>query len=447
MSEKARSTRRLHRHEAKAARRRRRKAQAVTAAAIAGAAFAATGGSAGAWDTGGGGTGTAPADGLIAFDSIRDTNTRDIWTIDPDATAPPATATPQTQYPLSDRNAQFSPNGLRLAFVSQRPESQDVQPQVYVQDVGSPASAQKVTQTVDNNGGPLNVLQPSTFRGGLAWSPDGTKIAFSKSNTRVESDIYVVDVASGTETQITAAPGVDANPTWSPNGNYISFESNRAGSDGYDIWRVDATGGPEANPVDLAPYAGDQVEPDYSPGGYLLLYASNQDAQAQQDIYVKPASTNTTSWQLTTTAEDEEVPRWSPTGTRFTYASQRGGDASYDIFVQNLLPDTNANANVRNVTQAPAVPDRRPDWQFVPGSSGGGGCRSQNEQAKESGLTTQALATGTSPLDGIMNNQQPSSQYGSSYNASSDASGGVSSDCVGTASSDGTGSGNGGASD
>lgn len=439
------------RHEAKARRRRNRKARAAAAtAALASAAIAVTGGTAVA--DGGGDGGTTPDDGLIAFDTIREVlQTRDIWTIDPDANTPPTTAESESDNPAPDRNAQWSPDGSQIAYVSTRGAQR---PQVWLQDAGVPTSAVQVTlTTAHNNGGPVTLGQQDDFRGSLAWSPDGTEIAFVKTIspglTSTDGDIWVVDVLTGDERQLTDHVAIDANPTWSPDGNYVAFESNRDGDN--DIYRVEAAAGnpPEEGLTNLTPgFAGDQVEPDYSRGGYLILYGSQEDGQPQQDIYVKIASPSTYSWQLTTTtAQDDEVPRWSPRNTRFTYASQRDGDSRYDIFTQNLIPDTSTNANVRNNTAAPNVVDRRPDWQFVAGS-GNTPCRLENEEDKEQSLADEAAATGTSPLDELLGNQQPSnSSYGEYNEGSSDNDGGVSTDCGSDSGSSDGGTGGGSHSD
>ena len=422
MSKQARFAKQHRRQETKARRRRNRKARATAATmALATAAMAVTGGTAAAT-----GDGSSPDDGLIAFDSNREVlSTIDVFTIDPDANTPPTTAESESDNPAADRNAQWSPDGSQIAYVSRRLVNGDLQPQVYVQPVGDPGSAIPVTLTsAENNGGPAQGVK---FRGGLAWSPDGTEIAFVKSSTQATGgNIWVVDVATGAERQITSHPATDANPTWSPGGGSIAFESNRDGD--YDIYRVNASGtGAEEGLTNLTPgFAGDQWEPDYSRGGYLILYASQEDGQVPHDVYVKIASSNTSSWQLTTSTTDEEVPRWSPVNTRFTYASQRDGDTSYDIFTQNLVPDTSSNANVRNITQATNIQDRRPDWQFVEGS-GNTPCRVENEENKEQSLADEAVAASGSPLEALTGNQQP--QSGSYNDGSSDNAGGVSTDC------------------
>src|SRR3989440_4654975 len=66
--------------------------------------------------------------------------------------------------------------------------------------------------------------------GSFAWSPDGTRIAFSaqKDSDLISSfseDIYVLKIADKSVKKIVDAPGPDSNPKWSPDGKKIVFET------------------------------------------------------------------------------------------------------------------------------------------------------------------------------------------------------------------------------
>ena len=74
----------------------------------------------------------------------------------------------------------------------------------------------------------------------LAWSPDGKTIAYTcrkkaglEYAVSTNSDIYLYDLATGTHTNLTEGNmGYDTNPSYSPNGKYIAWQSMER--DGYE---------------------------------------------------------------------------------------------------------------------------------------------------------------------------------------------------------------------
>ena len=76
-----------------------------------------------------------------------------------------------------------------------------------------------------------------------AWSPDGTKIAFSSNLRNLgQEDIYVMDADGANIVRVTNHPKSDRLPAWSPDGRWIAFMSIR-GQIGWDIYIVDVNGG------------------------------------------------------------------------------------------------------------------------------------------------------------------------------------------------------------
>jgi TolB protein len=83
------------------------------------------------------------------------------------------------------------------------------------------------------------------------WSPDGRYIVFrddrdgncGQGATGCNYDIYVKDLETGTETNITNDPALDIEPAWSPDGEWIIFASNRDDPN-FDLYVVhpDGTG-------------------------------------------------------------------------------------------------------------------------------------------------------------------------------------------------------------
>ncbi len=100
---------------------------------------------------------------------------------------------------------------------------------------------------------PKRLTAGTTFTvGELAWSPDGTRIAFTAQRdpdliSMGTADIYLVGASDGKVKKIVDTPGPDRNPHWSPDGKQIAFETT-AGSKYFfytnaKIAVVDADGG------------------------------------------------------------------------------------------------------------------------------------------------------------------------------------------------------------
>jgi len=67
------------------------------------------------------------------------------------------------------------------------------------------------------------------------WSPDGRKIAFN-SVLRGQTSILVIQADGGTPRPLTDQASENLNPSWSHDGNWIYFTSNRSGD--WQIWKM-----------------------------------------------------------------------------------------------------------------------------------------------------------------------------------------------------------------
>jgi Tol biopolymer transport system component len=73
------------------------------------------------------------------------------------------------------------------------------------------------------------------------WSPDGQKIAFV-SNRDGNWEIYVIDVKNHGLTRLTNTPADERDPTWSPNSQQIAFSSNQRDSWNIYVMNSDSSG-------------------------------------------------------------------------------------------------------------------------------------------------------------------------------------------------------------
>jgi Tol biopolymer transport system component/serine/threonine protein kinase len=301
--------------------------------------------------------------------------------------------------PGDDIEPSFSPDGERIAFRSSRDSGgvflmgatgESVR---RLTDFGySPSWSPDGKKLVIATEGVIDIMARSTtsqlwiidvetggkkllFKGDAVhpqWSPNGNRIAFwGLSGEGGQRDISSISATGGEPTKMTTNPAVDWNPTWSPDGKFVYFASDRGGS--MNVWRLpvdEKSGQPagEAKPVtspslwsgflsiskdgknftytslerrsnieklafdpereiitgpSLPITAGSKVYdfPNVSPDGQWVTFRS---IGKQEDIYV--CRTDGKEFRkLTDDSFRDRGPSWTPDGKRIVFYSDRGG--------------------------------------------------------------------------------------------------------------------------
>lgn len=107
----------------------------------------------------------------------------------------------------------FSPDGQKIAFVSDK----DGSARIYVLDIPSPGTFLKdikitlITKQNQDNTAPC-------------WSPDGAKIAYCARANGIRQ-IWVFDLTSKKEMQLTKGPKNKENPTWGPDSLHLIYNT------------------------------------------------------------------------------------------------------------------------------------------------------------------------------------------------------------------------------
>jgi len=184
-----------------------------------------------------------------------------------------------------------------------------------------------------------------------AWSPDGSRIAFSFGISYLDSAIYVMDANGSNRTQLTFNEGYDDYPAWSPDGRRIAFASNRDGD--FEIFVMDADGG---NLSQLTDNTYNDYSPDWSPDGRRIAFYSCRDGEFYQ-IYVMDFD-GSNQVQLTDDETDDYYPDWSPDGRRIAFLS---GFFSFGIFVM----DADGSNHRQLTTRVTSKPDWSPDGRRI----------------------------------------------------------------------------------
>jgi Tol biopolymer transport system component len=148
---------------------------------------------------------------------------------------------------LEDVTPQFSPDGSRISFASNRTGHWEI-----------------YTCAADGSG----LRQLTSIRGphigSARWSPNGNLLAFNF-NSLPYRYIWTIHSDGSARRQLMSGDFVDARAAWSNDGRWIFFRSNRSGME--QIWRVAAEGG---DPAQITRNGG--FEPLAAPDGLHIYY-------------------------------------------------------------------------------------------------------------------------------------------------------------------------------
>ena len=159
---------------------------------------------------------------------------------------------------------------------------------------------------------------------GAALSPDGSRIALAI-REQGDTDIWIATPSRQTVTQLTAEQANETRPVWSPDGQAIVFQSDRAGT---GIYRRDAQGAgqPERLTEQGVPLEGSH---SLTPDGRAILFGLRTSIAS-----VTPPSTDVHTLVSGTAAMTD--PRVSPDGRYLAYQSGESGRS--EIWVSEYPP-------------------------------------------------------------------------------------------------------------
>ena len=224
---------------------------------------------------------------------------------------------------------------------------------------------------------------------GAAFPGNNGKIVF-QSIRDASGEIYAVNSGGGEATRITFPFGGNVEPSYSPDGSRIAFSKSG------DIHVMSTTG---MNPDGtgsrrLTSMNGTELEPTWSADGTRIAFVSNTDDGAGQTT--DPLTTDPEIWvinadgsgrrPITENRSEEHHPAWSPKGDKIAFVDERGdspdNDTDSNVYVMNTngSSQTNITPNVSNPESPYQGYDEDPAWSpdgetiaYVHGRTGTGG--------------------------------------------------------------------------
>ena len=221
-----------------------------------------------------------------------------------------------------DEKPIWSPDGTKVAFVSDFTKTGHGEKNVFVMDTTASGQAVNLaTQITPYSSGAKAISD-------LAWSPDGSRIAYTRGNNAGDDKVFVVN-ADGTTTfplEI-GGGGAKRHPSWSPDSSRIAYAVVK--NEPEQIYLAPSSGGfgqPLANGVGH--------EPNWSPDGSRIAFDGYRPLSSSYvDLHVVSADGSGTPLIVTPSSYTQwTFSAWSPDGGRIAYRTTNSeGKSTYRV--------------------------------------------------------------------------------------------------------------------
>ena len=185
----------------------------------------------------------------------------------------------------------------------------------------------------------LTAAEPA-LSGAVKVSPDGERAAVVR-NQNNNSDIWIVDLATGASNRLTFDPASDGNPLWSTDGSQIIWQSTRGG--GWGIYRKASNGSGNEEVLYKGTMFQNGALTDWTRDGRFVLFhatTSGDSKQTKTDVWALPVGPGTSADRqpipVVQTPASEVGAYVSPDGRWVAYMSDESGKE--ELYVQAFAP-------------------------------------------------------------------------------------------------------------
>lgn len=202
----------------------------------------------------------------------------------------------------------WSPDGTRLAFTSVKSGVW----RIYVRDLANGAERDVSSRALSSG----DHVTP-------VFAPDGVTLAFAVTSG-IRSGIFTYNVQrSCCLTALTGGRWNDISPTYSPDGKWMAFNSNRLGTAIPQVYTMPGAGG-DADL--LSPYSYDRpgyyTAPEWSPRGGMVAFSGAIRRGTYHILVARMEDRGRRIRQLTWEGNNED-PSWAPDGRHLVFKGER----------------------------------------------------------------------------------------------------------------------------
>ncbi|PCI09862.1 hypothetical protein COB72_05050 [bacterium] len=218
----------------------------------------------------------------------------------------------------------------------------------------------------------INVRQVTSSYAGSDFdpivTPDGRHLIFASTQHRPTADLYIKSVNGSVVTRLTDDPAQDVMPAISPDGNFITFASDRSGT--WDLYIMPFEGG---KVVQLTNGSANDLHPTWSPDGTQIAFCRLGQQSGRWEIWIKDVIADTGSQFIGFGL----FPDWCPVaGTGIAGADQilfqrsrERGDRAFSIWTLDYNPNPGTASRETEIATAPNQalinPSWSPDGKFI----------------------------------------------------------------------------------